>query len=73
MWNTYIAVDNVDAAVGKVSVGGGQVLMPAFDIADAGRTDFVADPTGATVGLWQANRHTGATLVGEPSAVMWTN
>ena len=28
MWNTYIAVDDVDAAAGKVEPAGGQMLMP---------------------------------------------
>src|ERR1700719_3689226 len=32
MWNTYIAVDNVDAAVDKVGPAGGQVLMAPVDI-----------------------------------------
>ena len=71
MWNTYIAVDGVDAAVGKVASAGGQVLMPPVDIGDAGRMAFVADPTGAVVGLWQADRHIGATLVNEPGALIW--
>jgi uncharacterized protein len=70
-WNTYIAVDKVDAAVDNVGPVGGQVLMPAFDIGDAGRMAFVADPTGAIVGLWQANQHIGATLVNESGAVIW--
>lgn len=65
IWNTYIAVDDVDAVVDKVVPGGGQVMMPAFDIGDAGRMSFITDPTGAAVGLWQANRHIGATLVNE--------
>lgn len=70
-WNTYIAVNNADAAVGNVGPVGGQVLMPAFDIGDAGRMSFVADPSGAIVGLWQANQHIGATLVNETGAVIW--
>ncbi len=70
-WNTYLAVDNVDAAVQKVGPAGGQVLMPPTDIGDPGRMAFVADPTGAVVGLWQANQHIGATLVNEPGAVIW--
>jgi uncharacterized protein len=70
-WNTYLAVGDVDAALEKVAPAGGQVLMPAFDIGDAGRMAFVADPTGAAVALWQANQHIGATLVNEPGAVMW--
>ncbi len=71
VWNTYIAVDDVDAAVGRVAPAGGQVLMPGFDIGDAGRMAFIADPTGAAVALWQANQHIGATLVNETSAVIW--
>jgi predicted enzyme related to lactoylglutathione lyase len=71
MWNTYIAVDDVDAAVDKVTPAGGQVLMPPVEIGDAGRMAFVADPTGVAVGLWQANRHIGATLVNETGALIW--
>jgi uncharacterized protein len=71
MWNTYIAVDDVDATLEKVGPAGGQVLMPAMDVGDAGRMAFVADPTGAVVGLWQANRHIGATLVNEPGTLTW--
>lgn len=70
-WNTYIAVDEVDAAVDKVAPAGGQVLMGPGDVGDAGRMAFVADPTGATVGLWQAGQHIGATLVNETGAVIW--
>lgn len=71
IWNTYIAVDDVDAVVDKVVPGGGQVMMPAFDIGDAGRMSFITDPTGAAVGLWQANRHIGATLVNETGTLIW--
>ena len=45
--------------------------MQPFDIGDAGRMAFVADPTGAPVALWQANQHIGATLVNEAGAVIW--
>ena len=71
MWNTYIAVDDVDTEVDEVTLAGGEVLMPAFDIGDAGRMTFIADPTGAVVGLWQAYGHIGATLVNETGAVIW--
>jgi uncharacterized protein len=71
MWNTYIAVDNVDDAVAKVAAAGGQVAMPPFDIMDAGRMAFVMDPGGAGVALWQANQHIGATLVNEPGTLSW--
>ena len=71
MWNTYIAVDNVDDAVSKVEAAGGQVAMQPFDIMDAGRMAFVMDPGGAGVALWQANQHIGSTLVNEPGTVTW--
>jgi predicted enzyme related to lactoylglutathione lyase len=71
MWNTYIAADDVDATVEKVGPAGGQVLMQAMDVGDAGRMAFVADPTGAVVGLWQANQRIGASLVNEPGALIW--
>jgi hypothetical protein len=70
-WNTYLAVDNVDAATGGVEAAGGQVLMAPFDVMREGRMSFVADPTGAQVVLWQANQHVGATVVNEPGAVIW--
>jgi predicted enzyme related to lactoylglutathione lyase len=71
MWNTYLAVDDVDSALAKVERAGGKTLMPAMDVMDAGRMGFVADPGGAAVGLWQAKEHIGATLVNEPGTIVW--
>jgi uncharacterized protein len=71
MWNTYIAVDDVDVTTARVDAAGGKVLMPPFDVMDAGRMSFVADPSGAAVGLWQAGDHIGATVVNEHGAVVW--
>src|SRR5215472_13827000 len=71
MWNTYIAVDSVEEAVGKVEAAGGKVAMAPFDVMDAGRMAFVMDPAGAPVALWQANQHIGATLVNEPGTLSW--
>jgi predicted enzyme related to lactoylglutathione lyase len=71
MWNTYLAVEDVDSAVAKVDGAGGKTLMPAMDVMDAGRMGFVADPGGAAVGLWQAKEHIGATLVNEPGTIVW--
>ena len=71
MWNTYIAVDSVDEAAGKVEAAGGKVAMAPFDIMDAGRMAFVMDPAGAPVALWQAGQHIGATLVNEPGTLTW--
>jgi predicted enzyme related to lactoylglutathione lyase len=70
-WNVYFAVDDVDATVAKVEGAKGQVLMPAMDVMDSGRMAFIADSTGAPVGLWQAKQHQGFGRFGEPGAVTW--
>jgi uncharacterized protein len=71
MWNTYLAVDSIDAAVTKVGPAGGTVAMEPFDVMDAGRMAFVLDPSGAGVALWQAGQHIGSGLVNEPGTVIW--
>jgi len=70
-WNTFIAVDDVDAATKTAGEAGGKVLAEPMDVMDAGRLSVVADPTGAVVCLWQANQHVGATLVNEPGTLIW--
>ena len=50
-WMSYIAVDDVDAAVAQVAGAGGTVLQQPFDVPTVGRIAQVADGTGAVVGL----------------------
>ncbi|MDJ0961115.1 MAG: VOC family protein [Acidimicrobiia bacterium] len=71
IWSTYLAVDNLDTTLEKIVAAGGTVLVPAMDVMDTGRMAFVADPTGAAVGLWQAGTHTGAQLVNEHGTLTW--
>jgi len=47
MWLGYVAVDNVDDAVGSIVQAGGTALMTAFDVPNVGRIAMVADPQGA--------------------------
>lgn len=71
MWNTYVAVDDVDTVVGGVEAAGGQVMMPPTEVMEHGRMAMLVDPTGGVLGLWQARGHHGASLVNEPGAVCW--
>ncbi len=73
MWNTYLAVDDVDAALARVDAAGGKTVMAAFDVTDAGRMAFIIDPTGAPLALWQAGNHIGATLVNESGSFIWND
>ncbi|MCZ6839724.1 MAG: VOC family protein [Alphaproteobacteria bacterium] len=50
-WMSYIAVDDVDAAVAKVSGLNGTVLTEPFDIPNVGRMAVIQDPQGAVISL----------------------
>lgn len=70
-WSTYLAAKDLDATLQKVIDSGGSVIVPAMDVGDTGRMAFIADPTGAAIGLWQAGSHTGSELVNEHGTVTW--
>lgn len=46
-WIGYLCVDDVDATVAQAAAAGGQVLMPAHDMAGVGRFAMVSDAQGA--------------------------
>ena len=71
-WNSYVTVANVDESAKKAESLGGKILMPPFDVMDAGRMAVVQDPTGAVFEIWQANRSIGAEILNEPGALCWT-
>ncbi len=71
MWNSYINVDDIEAVVKKAVELGGEVTVPVMQVMDAGWLAFIQDPTGGNVGLWQAGKHCGATLVNDPGAFCW--
>ena len=71
MWNTYVNVDSVDETIAKATEAGGNVMMPAMDVMETGRMAYIADPTGAPIGLWEAGTHKGAELVNEHGTLSW--
>ena len=53
-WVVYAATDDVDASAARAAGLGGTVLGEPFDIPGGiGRIAIVADPTGATIGLFR--------------------
>ncbi|MFJ8333373.1 VOC family protein [Streptomyces sp. NPDC094437] len=70
-WTTYLATSDLDATTAAVTGSGGQVMVPGMDVMTLGRMSVVSDPTGAVVGLWQANDFPGAGIVNEPGAIIW--
>lgn len=70
-WTTYLAVDDLDAAMEKVVPAGGSVITEAMDVMTFGRMAIIADPGGCAVALWQAGDHIGARLVNEAGTLCW--
>lgn len=70
-WSSYVTVDNVDERTKKVTASGGKVVKEPFDVMDVGRMSVVQDPTGATLCLWQAKKHIGATIKDVPGSLCW--
>src|SRR5215213_485955 len=65
VWNTYVWVDDADAAAAKVREAGGSVVSEPFDVFGSGRMAVFADPAGAVFAVWQAKEHRGAKVVNE--------
>jgi predicted enzyme related to lactoylglutathione lyase len=70
-WSSYVTVDDVDARTKKVTSAGGKVVKEPFDVMDVGRMSVIQDPSGATLCLWQAKKHIGATVKDEPGSLCW--
>jgi predicted enzyme related to lactoylglutathione lyase len=50
-WNSYVAVDDVDAAAKRVEELGGKLCVQPMDIPNVGRFCVITDPTGANISL----------------------
>lgn len=72
VWSTYVDVASVDDTLEKVTANGGNVIVAAMDVGEAGRMAVFTDPDGAAIGLWQAADHKGAGLVNEAGAWGWS-
>lgn len=70
-WTVYLASDDVDATVAKIKGAGGQVVMEPMDVMDQGRMAVAVDTVGASFGLWQGRRNTGAEIVNVAGAQTW--
>jgi uncharacterized protein len=68
-WNSYVTVDDADAAAAKAGELGGNAMMPPFDVMEAGRMAVLQDPTGAVFAVWQPGTSIGAELVNDPGAL----
>lgn len=71
MWGMTVGVADADATVAAATQAGGSALMEPMDVFDYGRFAVISDPTGAALGLWQANTFAGASLLNADGAIVW--
>jgi predicted enzyme related to lactoylglutathione lyase len=70
-WSVYFITDDLDRTLMRVRELGGNVVVDAMDIPEAGRMAVAADATGAVFGMWQGTQHQGAQVIEEPGAMAW--
>jgi predicted enzyme related to lactoylglutathione lyase len=73
MWNSYVAVDDVDAMVERAVRLGGHATMPAADASGYGRFAGIEDPTGGMLFLWHSNEPDPSAIYGVPGALAWND
>jgi predicted enzyme related to lactoylglutathione lyase len=67
-WNTYIAVNDAEAAAARIEAAGGRVIEGPSDAGEGGRSMVCVDPSGVPFRLWQARQRLGAQVVNTPGA-----
>jgi predicted enzyme related to lactoylglutathione lyase len=73
VWGTYLAEDDAEAALARVTANGGAVRVPATPVADLGIQAIAEDPSGARIGVWQPGTFPGFGPVGtgKPGTPAW--
>ena len=70
-WKVYLASADAQATTDATTAAGGQVRAPVGPVADLGKQAVLADPAGATVGVWEEGTFPGFTVLDEPGAPSW--
>ncbi|MGH9102404.1 MAG: VOC family protein [Acidimicrobiales bacterium] len=70
-WKPYLATKDMTSTLEAAKAAGAQVAVPAMPVGDLGVQGVIVDPTGATLGLWQAGSWPGFGVVEEHGAPSW--
>ena len=71
VWSIYLASDDAQKTVERAAAGDAQIYAPPIAIADLGTMAVIADPSGATIGIWQPGTFAGLTALGEAGTASW--
>jgi hypothetical protein len=69
-WSVYLGTPDADGLAAAAVEAGATVVMPPFDVGDAGRMGVLRDPVGAFIGIWQGRTMPGFGATG-PGSVCW--
>jgi predicted enzyme related to lactoylglutathione lyase len=67
-WRTYVAVDDIETVLDRVSAAGGTVTAGPNVAGEGGTWAELADGEGAVLRLWQPRRRLGAQVTNVPGA-----
>lgn len=70
-WITYFAAGDARAQAEKAAHAGAELLGQPMTVSDQGSVVHLADPSGATFGLWQGDRLSGFEVYREAGAPVW--
>lgn len=71
LWGVYLATDDTRKTTAAAGAKGAQVQAEPTDIADLGTMSVLGDPTGARIGMWQANTFPGFAVLAEVGTPCW--
>ena len=70
-WINFVFVQDMTATVASARQLGATIVQEPVDVMGEGHMAIAVDPTGATIGIWQPGRHTGADAVNQPGSYSW--
>ncbi len=70
-WRIHLSVPDADAAARRAVDRGARLSVSPSDVPGAGRFALLRDATGAHLGIWQAQGHIGAEVLGIPGSIAW--
>jgi uncharacterized protein len=70
-WKIYLDTGDITKTVELAEAAGAQIVAPSMPVGDLGIQAVLIDPTGATVGAWQAKTFPGFTVLNENGSPNW--
>lgn len=62
IWSVYLHTDDAKATVDAAKEAGAAVYVDAMPVGDLGTMAVLADPGGASIGMWQPGEHRGGVV-----------